>query len=104
MSHAVDIFRVMTETQPIPARTRGFTLIELMIVVAIIGILAATAIPSFLRYQLRAKSSEAKSNISAIRIVEESVFSANGSYMSAAAEPPIHCNGNVLGDVILQRK
>ena len=64
-------------------------MIELMIVVAIIGILAATAIPSFLRYQLKAKSAEVKSNISAIRIVEESVFSANGSYMPAAAEPPI---------------
>ena len=45
---------------------KGFTLIELMIVVAIIGILAAIAIPNFLAYQAKSKQSEAKVSLGAI--------------------------------------
>ena len=68
-------------------RRGGFTLIELMIVVAIIGILAAIAIPNFLRFQLKAKSSEAKTNLAAIRTAEESYFAEYGVYISADPSP-----------------
>lgn len=44
----------------------GFTLVELMIAVAIIGVLAAVALPSFLNYTARAKSSESVNNLKAI--------------------------------------
>jgi type IV pilus assembly protein PilA len=67
---------------------KGFTLIELMIVVAIIGILAAIAIPNFLRFQLRARSSEGKTNIAAIRTAEESYQAEFGNYVSTNGAAP----------------
>jgi type IV pilus assembly protein PilA len=58
--------------------SRGFTLIELMIVVAIIGILAAIAIPNFMRFQARARQSEAKANLKAVFTSTRSVFAEQG--------------------------
>jgi type IV pilus assembly protein PilA len=68
-------------------RKGGFTLIELMIVVAIIGILAAIAIPNFLKFQLKAKTSEGKTNLAAIRTAEESYRAEFGVYVPAAVQP-----------------
>jgi type IV pilus assembly protein PilA len=67
---------------------KGFTLIELMIVVAIIGILAAIAIPNFLRFQLKSKSSEGKVNIAAIRTAEESYLAEFGNYVGVTTANP----------------
>ena len=56
---------------------KGFTLVELMIVVAIIGILAAIAIPNFIRFQLRAKTAEAKSCLTAIKNLQIAHYAEN---------------------------
>jgi prepilin-type N-terminal cleavage/methylation domain-containing protein len=76
------------EIQPRRGHGRsGFTLLEVMIAVAIIGVLAAIAIPLLASYQLRSKSAEAKTNLSAIRVLEEGFYSENQMYRSANAEP-----------------
>src|SRR5512134_821853 len=67
---------------------KGFTLVELMIVVAIIGILAAIAIPNFLNFRLKAKTSEAKSNLGAIRSTEVAYFAEWNSYVGNQALTP----------------
>jgi type IV pilus assembly protein PilA len=59
---------------------KGFTLIELMIVVAIIGILAAIAIPNFLKFQAKSKQSEAKTNLKGIYTAETGYFGEKNAY------------------------
>ncbi len=67
---------------------KGFTLVELMIVVAIIGILAAIAIPNFLQFRLKAKTSEAKSNLGAIRSTEVAYFAEWSFFVGNQEEVP----------------
>jgi prepilin-type N-terminal cleavage/methylation domain-containing protein len=67
----------------------GFTLLELMITVAIIGILAAIAIPAFQLYQLRSKRSEAYSNLESIRKAQLSYRAEFDQFVPAPPSPGI---------------
>ncbi|HEY5999495.1 MAG TPA: prepilin-type N-terminal cleavage/methylation domain-containing protein [bacterium] len=71
-----------------PLRSAGFTLVELMIVVAIVGILAAIAIPNFMRMRERAKIAEAKANLGAIRVTETSHYAEYSMYVGNQAMTP----------------
>jgi type IV pilus assembly protein PilA len=101
---------------------QGFTLIELMIVVAIIGILAAVALPAYQDYTIRAKVTEGLSLASAIKADLSSAFAADGApgvtayaaqvaaappsskYVGTAAVPGIVINGvagAALGEITI---
>lgn len=76
-------------------RRSGFTLIELVVVVAIVGILAAVAIPAFMRFQLRARSVEGGVNLQAIAKAQESYFAEYGTYVSAPVPAPVAIPGTM---------
>jgi len=68
-------------------REAGFTLIELMIVVAIIGVLASIAVPSFRNYQLRSKRSEAYANLAGLARAQKSYFAEFNTYVPSVSQP-----------------
>ena len=79
----------MSRTFPRVFTRRGFTLLELMLVVAIIGTISAIALPVFMRYQHRSKTAEVSTNLGSLRIAEESFFTEHGVYRSADPEPAL---------------
>lgn len=65
-----------------PGRNQcGFTLIELMVVVALIGIMAAIAIPNYQDYIKRGKAAEATSNLASLRVKMEQYYQDNRTYV-----------------------
>jgi type IV pilus assembly protein PilA len=65
---------------------RGFSLIELLVVIIIIGILAAIAIPVFLSQRNKGWDAAAKSDLNAMSLAEESYLTDNNSYTTSTAE------------------
>ena len=80
----------MRKLSPLPG-SHGFTLIELMIVVAVIGILLAIGVPNYQEYVLRSKLTDALSSLSQLRVMKEQRFQDNRSFDLAPAAPAGNC-------------
>jgi prepilin-type N-terminal cleavage/methylation domain-containing protein len=76
----------------------GFTLLELMITVAIVGILSALAIPAFISYRYRAQAQEAIDFLGIIKLRQESYRAEFGQYADVNAPHPVGPNGAPSGN------
>lgn len=82
-------------TQPTPGHARGFTLIEVMIVVAIVGILAAVALPSYNSYIRRGNLQEGFAQMSAFQLQMEQFYQDNRSYATSDSKCPANLTGKL---------
>lgn len=83
-------------------KQKGFTLIELMIVVAIIGILAAIAIPAYQDYTIRAQVSEAMSLTSGTRTAVSEFLQTRGDWPANNESAGVAAPGSITGNYITQ--
>jgi len=75
----------MKTTSPPPVLIRGFTLIELMVVVAIVGLLAALAYPAYESQLRKARRADARTALLDLAVRQERFFSINNTYTTSAA-------------------
>lgn len=79
---------------------KGFTLIELMIVVAIIGILAAIAIPAYQDYTIRAQVTEGLNLASAAKAAIAESYSSNGAWPTSNSSAGLDTSTNITGKYV----
>ena len=84
------------------SKQQGFTLIELMIVVAIIGILAAIAIPAYQDYLVRAQVSEGMSLMGGAKTAVAEYYSNTGSYPTNNSQAGIATDTDIKGKYVKQ--
>lgn len=78
-------FRQVLAAGPHRRAVRGFTLVELMVVVAVIGVLAAIAYPNYQDYLIKSRINEATAGLSDLRVKMEQFFQDNRTYVGANA-------------------